>query len=313
MHQRGVKKYTANSMREALAMVRQDLGPDALIISQERAGNKTLIFAGLEQPASNGDSPENATPESSLPPSGESSSRDVGLEMDLITVREPKEVGPRESEEASADQLMGLEYPYQTKRLDQLEGKFRFIGASGVGKTSMLIKILVEWVMVNGPADALVVTTDNQQLAANESLHLTCELLGGEIVHDNHQTHSAATRGLPSNVRNKRLVLIDTASTELEDQAVILGVRDVLVVSVLHSSVSLGAQLKAIEPIEMNGFPPMIAVTHVDQVFDQQAFMGWLLGCSLPVAFVGSSAYLPGGIEVAAPQNVKQVFELTDA
>lgn len=289
-----IKTYTADSMRQALVMVRQDLGPDALIVSQDTLGGKTVLHATLED-LSVDDTVAAAS----------SGVVEVALPTDELLAEEQVEL----SHAAPADDieplnlardLSRLRYPFDAITIDQLRGRFRFIGASGVGKTSLLIKLLVEWVMVNNPSDALVISTNDQQLAANEALQLTCQLLGVEMV---------SGQRLSGSNEAKTLVLIDTSASELQRAEPMQGVRDIVVISAMHSKKALESQLGAFAG-DISG---LLGLTHVDQPFDHAELTRWLLAAGIKPAFVGSSAYLPGGIQIADQQVLAEVLELTDA
>lgn len=316
MNPHNIKSYAADSMREALVMVRKDLGPDALIVSQETQGRKILLKATLEEwtaPAreATADAPalnevgagvqaatggESAAPQPLDEPQPTAQAPRELLLDDIVTLH-PRATPAAEPEPATvattAAELANLSYPCAALTVDQLQGKFRFVGASGVGKTSLLIKILVEWVMIHGPADALVIANDNHRLGANEALQLTCQLLDVEIT-QSHHAGGAQQGNLPA-TQAKRLVLIDSSAAELTELRPVAGVRDVVVLSALHSEIALQAQLASLSGSQT----AYLGLTHVDQAFDQSALAGFLCRSGLQPAFIGSSAFLPGGIETA--------------
>lgn len=327
MNPHNIKSYAADSMREALVMVRKDLGPDALIVSQETQGRKILLKATLEEwtepvPEATADSPalnevgagvqaatggESAAPRPLDEQPAAQAPRELLLD-DIVTLH-PRATPAAEpaTVATTAAELANLSYPCAALTLDQLQGKFRFVGASGVGKTSLLIKILVEWVMIHGPADALVIANDNHRLGANEALQLTCQLLDVEIT-QSHHAEGAQQGNLPA-TQAKRLVLIDSSAAELTELRPVAGVRDVVVLSALHSEISLQAQLASLSGSQT----AYLGLTHVDQAFDQGALAGFLCRSGLQPAFIGSSAYLPGGIETANAAALTRALALTDA
>ena len=47
---RSSQTFTADTLREALALVRAEFGPDAMIMGQERVGRRVAVHACLELP-----------------------------------------------------------------------------------------------------------------------------------------------------------------------------------------------------------------------------------------------------------------------
>ena len=103
------------------------------------------------------------------------------------------------------------------------------------------------------------------------------------------------------------MILIDSPAAELETTLPLAGVQDVTVLSVLHAATSIRHQLT--ETLSENR---LVALTHVDQLFDSSALLEPLVAAAAPIGFIGTSAYVPGGVEVATDDAIKSLFELTD-
>ena len=318
-------------------MVRKALGPDALILSQEAAGQGIVVTAGLEEDLF--ESAELTGPDDSqkmdkqkdekqqdgkqatpLPGTGIEPADEI-LAPDTVQIssveaelpnsaqkakevqREVNQVADTQRFQLIVPELPKLEYPLITTSLPNLRGRYRFVGASGVGKTALVIKLLSEWVLHNGAQGALVIASDDQRLAANESLLLTCQLLGVDI------QQSADVEGQLRKNIDKDLVLVDTCAAELQAHRPIVGLRDVVVLSALHSPVALSSQIELLSI----DFPALTAITHVDQTFATEALTEWLNPRLIKPAFLGSSAYVPGGIEIASEMDLSRVLALTTA
>ena len=305
-----VRSYTADSMREALVMVRKDLGPDALIVSQENQGRKVLLTAALELPESAALASESAAQAGSLevPAEDSPSSTFDELLLDEVVTLNPHSEEPSNSLLEALKQIdeRSLRFPLEAKTIAQLQGNFRFIGASGVGKTSLLIKILVEWVQHNDPADVRVVVGANDRLGAHEALALTCQILNVELVHSDHSSAWLEDSGSHS---ARQLVLIDASLNEASPVAQQTGVRDVLVVSALHSVCALQDQLQRLADHSTQ----LVGITHVDQAFATQEFIRWLFANDLQPAFFTTGAGLLEHLEVATAASFNRFFALTDA
>ena len=265
-----VQTFTADSMHKALTLVRQSLGADAFILSQENQGGLVTIKASVTE---------------------------MQIPEPIQEVPEPPELVPELilPEPASTADLV---FPWAGKTLPELTGAFRVLGASGVGKTSLIIKWLVEWVMHNGPDGALVVATDHHRLGANEPLQLTCQLLGVELVETAEITPRTVVR------RDKRLTLIDSCAAELEFHSPVAGVQELTVLSALHSLCALDSQLEVLKQAQ----PGFLALTHVDQPFASKELLGWLRESNLQPVLTGSSAYVPGGLDVAEEANFAKLM-----
>jgi flagellar biosynthesis protein FlhF len=299
-----VRTFTASTLREALGQVRAQLGADALILGQQQHGRHVSVQAALEVPA---DVPDTApgvadvvVPES------------VAAESAAHIADFTPQITPRWAQAYSADvlrqspscdsldevrQFVSSRINYAHKSIHTLQGRYRFIGAPGVGKTTSLIKVLVEWVMHSNPRDVVVITTDKQRLAGTEALHLTCQMLNVVI---QECTESELATSL-ARVARKPLVLIDTPAMHLRRPVrALAGVSDLWVCSALHSSAVLQAQYERVGAVK----PVGVLVTQLDQSAESDELANLLYQWRLPVYWLGTDCELPGGIEQADSESV---------
>ena len=273
-----IYEYTAASMREALAKVKTELGRDALILSQERIDGRVVVKACLEMPEPDGVD-------------------------DAAAAQEPAPDHDDAEDNEPADLLDQV--GFAEKPVSSLKGIFRFVGASGVGKTSTLIKVLVEWSMRNRSGDVLVVTADNQKLAGTESLQLACQMLGIRL---EECDLNRLEQRLPAWIDHD-LVLIDTPALDAWEQAsfvkqpgrVRTGMTDVMVVSAQHSRIALDHQCTLLRKAGVR--PELAVLTHMDQPYDHQTIVSWLGDQTMALAWLGTSSYLPEGLETAAKEH----------
>ncbi len=297
--QSAISTFTADTLRAALAAVREALGPEALIVSQEQIGQRFRVQATLDagEAAITAAIASAASPEGAVAGRGTvhaAQPRGEDLLADAPPVPEPV-----------ALDLVPQTFVYAGVDVTQLTGCFRFVGGSGVGKTTTLIKVLAEWVMHNGNGGAVVISTDDQKLAGAEPLQLACQMLGVE----NHQCNAAELEPLLARLRLNELVLIDTPASETTRSVTGNGVnvdtkpstpvavRDVLVCSAQHSAVALRAQSRHLHGCARG----WTALTHLDQPFDAHDLVRWLEGAQISLAWLAGSQAVADNLERATP------------
>lgn len=314
-----VRAFKAPTMREALKLIRAELGPDALIISQEAVSGGVEIHAALEMPE--------VVRESERVNSRFSESLDEKAPARVIGVNEvtgaglaPDATAPTFAEaikEARVDHVRDVDVPslvtpvsrlpsldFSLDTITDLVGAYRFLGGSGVGKTSLLIKIVVEVAMHRGVDAIEVVSTDNQRLAGTEQLELACQMLGVRLTTARINNLEPTIAALPRDA----LILIDTTASELQKNAIVpvIGVRDVFVCSAEHSVPSMAAQRAAC------GEPRLTAVTHLDRPGDRVALANWLHDTDQALLFFGASGYVPEGLSVASQAGYSTLFQASE-
>ena len=306
MTEHSLHTFSAPTMRDALNLVRTQLGADALIVDQSEFPGGVLVRAQVEpapdnpQSTSRSEIDPGATPRDT-PDAERSRTIDVSEDTEFATHLEAELRSQAQSVRSDLNSL--LNFAPSSTSISQLSGVYRFVGASGVGKTSLLIKVLVEWVMHNGSDDVLVIASDKQRLGASEPLQLTTQLLGVTL----KETRQSGLRELLARYADTRLVLIDCCASELEDVKQLTQVQDVLVLSALHATYSVKAQIAP-----WLGQQSWLAVTHTDQPFAGRSFFTALGDLDAQLMWLGTSAYVPGGIEVATQEQVMRLVELTD-
>ncbi|HEY5717304.1 MAG TPA: flagellar biosynthesis protein FlhF, partial [Motiliproteus sp.] len=94
-------------------------------------------------------------------------------------------------------------------------GIFAFVGATGVGKTTTIGKLAARYVLKHGSSGIALVTTDSHRIAAHEQLRTFGRILDipVRVVDENRSLDEAL-----DSLRDKRLVLVDTAGMGGKDQ-----------------------------------------------------------------------------------------------
>jgi len=311
--------FTADTLREALAQVRQAIGPDAIILGQERIGRRVSVRACLEMPiAPVAVRDEDQSPAGKAEPAQHSQMQDV-------RPREPAPAGLTTQllalgyDQACIDDIPGRgdvtdfrkslinRLNFAQQRPSRLAGYYRLVGAGGVGKTSMLIKVLVDWVMHHGPRDVAVISTDNDSLAGTESLQLACQLLNVLV----RECKASELDEQLIKLSDRVLVLIDSPALDLHVPVrPIPGVRDVWVFSALHAGVNLQAQRRAVQGLSLAG----VVVTQLDQLAGADELANLLYRWRDPLLWLGTGSELPDAIDLACVETAgRHLFGISNA
>jgi len=93
-------------------------------------------------------------------------------------------------------------------------GRVAFVGATGVGKTTMLAKLAVRWILRHGPRDLALVSSDTVRIGAQDQMQALGQLLGVPV---HVPERFEALPELLTRLERCRLVLIDTPGSSLRD------------------------------------------------------------------------------------------------
>lgn len=188
-----LKLFHAAKMAEAMASVRAQLGPDALIIATRRVSGGVEVTAALEP----------------SPPRPEEAERDTLLEFHDIPGRLRARLARGPLEKA-----LGGCFRFAPLPLGADDPPLLLAGPPGAGKTVTVARLATRLVL--GKVAPLVITADGQRAGAVEQLAAFTRLLGIELVVANHP--GTLVRGLERR-RPGAPVLIDTAGMDPRDPA----------------------------------------------------------------------------------------------
>ncbi len=96
-------------------------------------------------------------------------------------------------------------------------GVFALVGPTGVGKTTTVAKLAARFAMKHGVDQLALITTDGFRIGAQDQLRIYGKILGVAVhsIHDQASLSSAI-----EHLRDKKLVLIDTAGLSQRDERV---------------------------------------------------------------------------------------------
>ncbi|SDO23835.1 flagellar biosynthesis protein FlhF [Polaromonas sp. JS666] len=249
-------RVVAPSSREALRLVREKLGPDAVVLSNRVTAEGVEVLAALDEFVA---VPAPAVPAAPVNPPAESDAvlREIhsmrgmieeqlaGMAWNDKQRRDPVRghllrtlLGAGFSARLAKDilqdlptgqgQAQGMDYAKAelARRMPLLEdegalldegGVYALMGPTGVGKTTTTAKLAARCVMRFGADKLALVTTDSYRIGAYEQLRIYGQILGVSV----HAVKDAADLDrVLAGLRDKHMVLIDTVGMSQRDRAV---------------------------------------------------------------------------------------------
>lgn len=195
---------------------------------------------------------------------------------------------------AQAVPVMGEDYI-------QRGGMIAFVGPTGVGKTTTIGKLAARYVLQHGSADIALVTTDSYRIAAHEQLKTFGRILDIPVrVVDENNTLDGVLRSL----KNKRLVLIDTAGMGQSERAsrqqqamfaeVSLRMKKLLVLSCSSHRQVLNDACDYYQSLGLNG----CILSKMDESGSLGEALSVAIERKLPVAYITDGQKVPDDIAV---------------
>jgi len=313
-----LKRYRGKTLKDALRAVRQDLGPNALVLSthvvQDRGprgwigGTVVEIAAAIERP----DMPDVSALRHTV---NDPVDREVealaarlgasGLEPGIArAVAASHPVEKRRTALAAnlhttlADQLHALAAPD-----DGFAPVEVFVGPPGAGKTTTIAKIAAQQRVRDGRRIGLV-AADGYRVGAVEQLRLYAEVIGAPL------TVARSVDELDHALANaRRPILIDTPGRSPGDDVsremfrVVgrhPGVRTHLV---LPASMPPGHLRRTLERFH-EARPSRVVITKLDEADSLAPLVGVLREAALPISFVGTGQRVPEDLHRATPPAI---------
>lgn len=190
-------------------------------------------------------------------------------------------------------------------------GVVALLGPTGVGKTTTLGKLAARYVLKHGAEGLALVTTDCYRIAAYEQLRTFGRILGVTVrVVDENNALDLTLKSL----RNKRLVLIDTAGLNVRDpnlqsQLNLLSsaqarIRRFIVLPAISQSRVLLDTYEAYRDAGLNG----CVLTKLDEAVNIGEVLGLVLEKRLPVSYVTNGQKIPDDVRLANRSSLVSRF-----
>lgn len=189
------------------------------------------------------------------------------------------------------------------------------VGATGVGKTTLIAKLAARWVLRHGARGIALISTDSIRIGAQEQIHTLGRLLG---------VPAYATDGpkelpqLLEHLHDKRLVLIDTAGYSQRDPRLAVELPMLASASSRIETtlvLSAAAQAGALEEATARFAPARPAscvLTKLDEATSLGGSLSLLIRARLPLAYVTDGQRVPEDMSPArAHQLVARAVELS--
>ncbi len=319
-----LKRYRRSTVREALAAVKSDLGPDALVLSTElvSAGGwrgvvgarEVQITAAVDRPVSE-DRPVPSPTRTPEPVVDGLTARLVAAGVDRrlaeavvanVPSGERRHVSDARLRDLLAGEMAGL--------VGEDEGFCRvevFIGPPGVGKTTTIAKLVARERAGNGRSLGMV-AADGFRAGAVEQLRAYAQIIGAPF-------KVARTPGDLDRVlaQGRQPMLVDTAGRSPNDAAVAdllnvlhrrRGVRTHLVIAADTSAASARRIFDTYESAR----PERLVITKLDEADTMMPLLSIARERRMPVSFVTDGQRVPEDLARATPARLASAL-LRDA
>jgi flagellar biosynthesis protein FlhF len=194
-------------------------------------------------------------------------------------------------------------------------GVVAMVGATGVGKTTMVAKLAARWVLRHGPRDLALISTDSVRIGAQEQIHTLGRLIGAPAyaIDGAHELPD-----LLDHLSSRRMILIDTAGLSQRDARLaseltaLANANDQIETSlVLSSAAQAGAIEEAVERFAP-ARPMTCILTKLDEATSLGGAISTLIRSKLPLAYVSDGQRVPEDLSPArSHQLIARAVELS--
>jgi flagellar biosynthesis protein FlhF len=196
-------------------------------------------------------------------------------------------------------------------------GRVAFVGATGVGKTTMLAKLAVRWILRHGPGDLALVSSDTVRIGAQDQMQALGQLLGVPV---HVPERFEALPDLLKRLERYRLVLIDTPGSSLRDAqltarlAVLANSASQLETAlVLAASTQAGALEEAVQRFRPAN-PASCLLTKLDEAASLGGALSVLIRARVPLSYTSDGQRVPEDLRPARSlELVSQAVRLARA
>ncbi len=197
-------------------------------------------------------------------------------------------------------------------------GVYSLVGATGVGKTTTIAKLAARYAQIHGADKVGLISTDSFRIGALEQLATYAKILGCPLKQaKNTEELSEAIYQL----RNKKLVLIDTAGMSQRDIKLTerlnnlltksrVRIKNYLVLSATSQMSVLQESVQHFKSVPLSG----CIFTKIDESLSLGELMSVAIHNRLPIGYLTNGQRVPEDIRVANSEKIvqkaNQLFEL---
>lgn len=186
-------------------------------------------------------------------------------------------------------------------------GVFAMVGATGVGKTTIIAKLAARFALRHGTQHLALVTLDNYRIGGHDQLRTYGRIIGVPV---HVASDTASLTQTLKDLSDKRLVLIDTSGMSqrdirLNEQLSTLydsspKIKTYLVMSATTQYSGLDEIARAWQDAELAGS----MITKLDESTNLGSAVSIAIKQKLPIAFLGDGQRVPEDIHIARAANL---------
>ena len=313
-----LKRYRRETVKDALRAVREDLGPNALILSTRMVAAQGVrgwfgarvveVTAAAERPVVSEDRHvAEPAPRKADRAIDEIVARLQAAGLDGALARDVAKALPASRRRGATLDTIRETLELQLAPLAAEDDSFApievFVGPPGVGKTTTIAKIAAQQRAKHGQRLGLI-SADGFRVGAIEQLRLYADILGTSLkVARTPGELELALRGC------KRPLLLDTAGRSASDEVsremlrVLAGRKDVRTHLVLAANTPPAIARRTLERFE-DARPSRLVITKLDEAESLAPFIGLLRDRKLPISYLGTGQAVPEDLERATAPSL---------